>query len=470
MNGFEIRRNPVLSAVLGLGAAVMAIAYLSRASDAGTVLDWLICAVMGLIAVVQLVALVDSRTPLLVADQQGVRIRLGQEWLGLPWGTLEQVIVEERDTPVRDGRLVLVPRDIGDALDSLLPGSRRAVAWQRRLHGAPLSVPLSIGTRSTGEAVRTDLVALAAGRTDVVALRGRERASLVEEPAPMAPVAAMRSARDVVRAELVRDPQPRPVATQPVPEPVAIEEPAPVRVADPVIGPLLREARERAGLDVEELSARTMIRPHVLEAMEVDDFGPCGGDFYARGHLRTLARYLALDVQPLLALYDERYSHAPINARRVFEAELATGMGGGMRATVGGPRWSLLVGAVLALLMVWGVARFFTEQPAEVTSPSPVVSDSAGLAANQVPITSPLTRTRTLAVKAIGGHSQVTVRDRTGKVLWSGWLHRGEQHVLAGVAPFTVRAGNAAVIRVRLGATWLGPVGLETAPASRQLG
>jgi cytoskeletal protein RodZ len=237
-----------------------------------------------------------------------------------------------------------------------------------------------------------------------------------------------------------------------------------------VIGPEVRAARERAGLDVEELSGRTRIRPHVLEAIEVDDFGPCGGDFYARGHLRTLARYLGLDGDTMVATYDERYAHAPINARRVFEAELGGGLTGGMRATSGGPRWSMLAAAVLALLMVWGVARFFTEPAPQIAAPSPHVADSAGLAANRQPITSPLTRTSTLTVLSLGGPSTVTVRDRHGDVVWAGRLHRGARHEVAGVKPFTVLTDNGAATRVRLGERWLGPVGTTDAPALRTVG
>ena len=70
---------------------------------------------------------------------------------------------------------------------------------------------------------------------------------------------------------------------------------------DPVIGPELAAARTRVGLSVDELAERTRIRPHVIESIEVDDFTPCGGDFYARGHIRTLARVLGKDPAPLLA-------------------------------------------------------------------------------------------------------------------------------------------------------------------------
>ena len=127
--------------------------------------------------------------------------------------------------------------------------------------------------------------------------------------------------------------------------------------------PALAAARTRLGLTVDQLAERTRIRPHVIESIEVDDFAPCGGDFYARGHLRTLARVLGVDAAPLLASYDEHYADAPIDPRRVFEAELATGVGGSIRGTRGGPNWSVLVAAVMAVVLVWSIARLVDGRP-----------------------------------------------------------------------------------------------------------
>ena len=73
---------------------------------------------------------------------------------------------------------------------------------------------------------------------------------------------------------------------------------------------------------------------------------------------------LGTDVTPLLAHYDERYADAPINPRRVFEAEL--GSGGAIRATRGGPNWSVLIAAVMALVLAWSVARLITDSPVEL--------------------------------------------------------------------------------------------------------
>ncbi|CAM4322975.1 helix-turn-helix domain-containing protein [Nocardiopsis rhodophaea] len=74
------------------------------------------------------------------------------------------------------------------------------------------------------------------------------------------------------------------------------------------IGRTLAAARERVGYSIEELSARTCIRETVLAAMERDDFAPCGGDFYARGHIRSVCRAIAVDHTPLIEEYDREHA------------------------------------------------------------------------------------------------------------------------------------------------------------------
>ena len=191
-----------------------------------------------------------------------------------------------------------------------------------------------------------------------------------------------------------------------------------------MIGPLIAAARNRARLSIDTLSERTRIRPHVLECIEVDDFAACGGDFYARGHLRTLARVFGLDAQQLLDLYDDHYAKAEIEARQVFEAELATGIGGGVRAAHTGPRWSLLAACVLAL--AWsGAWHGLQRHPAGARQPGPERVDSAGLAHGE-PAAAPKTTLAALEVTAAGASPQVVVRDRDGRILWAGKLAEGQ--------------------------------------------
>jgi hypothetical protein len=240
--------------------------------------------------------------------------------------------------------------------------------------------------------------------------------------------------------------------------------------ADPVIGPRIAQARERLDLAIDELSRRTRIRPHVLEAIEVDDFGPCGGDFYARGHLTAIARVLGLTAEPLMKEYDERYAGGPINARRVFEAELATGLSSGMRATRGGPQWTMLIGAVLCLTLVWGLARLLSGDPAEVAAPPASSGDSAGLAANQQPITSPLMRTTPMTVTAAHAGAHVVVRDRTGKILWSGDLRMTHSRKIVGLAPFKVETDNLGAIEVSVDGDPRGILGTAGKSGSKRVG
>ncbi|GAB3718905.1 helix-turn-helix domain-containing protein [Nocardiopsis nanhaiensis] len=74
------------------------------------------------------------------------------------------------------------------------------------------------------------------------------------------------------------------------------------------IGQTLSAARIAAGCSLENLSTRTRIRMQVLRGIENEDFVPCGGDFYARGHIRRICKYLGIDPAPLLEEYDREHA------------------------------------------------------------------------------------------------------------------------------------------------------------------
>ena len=73
------------------------------------------------------------------------------------------------------------------------------------------------------------------------------------------------------------------------------------------IGETLAEARRDAGLSLAEVSQRTRIRQTIIRAIEDDDYGACGGDFYARGHIRSIAKAVGADSEPLIQEYDQHY-------------------------------------------------------------------------------------------------------------------------------------------------------------------
>ena len=70
------------------------------------------------------------------------------------------------------------------------------------------------------------------------------------------------------------------------------------------IGAVLADARWRSHLTVSEVSRDTRIREAIIWGIEKDDFAACGGDAYARGHIRAIARAVGTDPDPLIQEYD----------------------------------------------------------------------------------------------------------------------------------------------------------------------
>lgn len=70
------------------------------------------------------------------------------------------------------------------------------------------------------------------------------------------------------------------------------------------IGQTLAQARHDAGLTVAEVSERTRIREKIIRAIEDDDYSASGGDFYARGNIRSIAKVVGTDSEPLIREYD----------------------------------------------------------------------------------------------------------------------------------------------------------------------
>jgi transcriptional regulator with XRE-family HTH domain len=66
----------------------------------------------------------------------------------------------------------------------------------------------------------------------------------------------------------------------------------------------LRAARERAGLSLAEISARTKIKVAFLEAIERSDFERLPGTFFTRTFLRTYAREVRVSPDEVVAAYD----------------------------------------------------------------------------------------------------------------------------------------------------------------------
>lgn len=69
------------------------------------------------------------------------------------------------------------------------------------------------------------------------------------------------------------------------------------------IGELLLRARIERGLTAREVGEATRITPETLRRVEAGAFAQCGGDIYARGHIRAYAQAVGVDPDPLLEMY-----------------------------------------------------------------------------------------------------------------------------------------------------------------------
>jgi cytoskeletal protein RodZ len=86
------------------------------------------------------------------------------------------------------------------------------------------------------------------------------------------------------------------------------------------IGDSLAEARRQAGLTITQVGQQTRIRESIIRGIEADDFSGCGGDFYARGHIRSIATAIGLPAAPLIREYDaEHGAPGAMRAADVFE-------------------------------------------------------------------------------------------------------------------------------------------------------
>jgi transcriptional regulator with XRE-family HTH domain len=144
-------------------------------------------------------------------------------------------------------------------------------------------------------------------------------------------------------------------------------------LTDVSIGGALAEARQRAGLTVADVSARTRIREGLILAIEHDEFDACGGDFYARGHIRAIAAAVGADPYQLIGEYDATHPAG----RPVTLAELPEQPPGKPRDK-GVPRWMIPVAYVLCLAVIAFASIRLT--PGAGGSASPVASPSRAAA------------------------------------------------------------------------------------------
>ena len=160
------------------------------------------------------------------------------------------------------------------------------------------------------------------------------------------------------------------------------------------IGATLAAARRRAGLTVSEVSHSTRVTVPIIRGIELDDYAACGGDFYARGHIRAIARAVGEDPLPLIDEFDSTWRSAKeITAAEAFEPGLPLRKRERRRV-----RWTAFL-AVLVLAVLGFASYKFV---------SGAGRDRRSAAAASPRLSRPAARTSSSAVPAGAGASPAT--------------------------------------------------------------
>jgi cytoskeleton protein RodZ len=230
------------------------------------------------------------------------------------------------------------------------------------------------------------------------------------------------------------------------------------------LGSVIRQARIDAGLSIDDLSERTSIRAGLLKEIESDDFTKCGGETYARGHLRNIAPLIKMDAQLLLELYENEQSSQP---RRIQEmlAENNVMTNPVDKKTIS---WKTLAGISLSTLALLAAVQIIISNSKTTTAVNPevVASESAVAQPSNTPMVTPTDATSAVAttapvrdsyssgsgvsvsISASRGSSWLFVSDSNGTTLYSGQIRNGQKLNFSATTRVSLKVGNAGAIDV----------------------
>lgn len=193
------------------------------------------------------------------------------------------------------------------------------------------------------------------------------------------------------------------------------------------IGDTLAAARRQAGLTVTQVSQRTCIRETIVRGIERGDYSACGGDFYARGHIRSIGRTVGLDPEELIREYDATQAlPRQITAADVFQPFTPVKLKERRR-----PNWSaVLAVGVVAVLGVVGY-RYLGSNGNNQRQPAAQPPAAQPAAKNKTPAATHSAATHSVAaprptrvhVKVVALHGGLTwleLTSHTGHVIFHG--------------------------------------------------
>jgi cytoskeletal protein RodZ len=215
-------------------------------------------------------------------------------------------------------------------------------------------------------------------------------------------------------------------------------------------GEHLKREREMRGVSLEEISAATRIGTRFLEAIENDQWDQLPGGVFNRGFIRSIARFLGLDEDSLVAEY-ALGSHGTAAVDRA--AELPKEIPRNWRPA------AVAVGVVLAILILGGlvVRQYYgawilahLHRPHAEASASATVGTPAGTAqVAPTPLSLKLEFTKAAEVSITAD----------GKSLFEGHVGPNDAKEFEALETFQVTSSESSAVQIELNGQSMPPLG-----------
>jgi cytoskeletal protein RodZ len=230
------------------------------------------------------------------------------------------------------------------------------------------------------------------------------------------------------------------------------------------LGQFMQGARESAGLSIDELASRISIRAGLLIEMEKDNFIHCGGDTYARGHLRNIASHIFVEPQTLIDLYNEEHSSESRKIHDMLVENNVTRIPTERKSIK--PKSLVIASVVLLSAVALGQIIISNSQttvtPVIKASPSITATPSASPAASPKATTENVTPDvngeMKLTISATRGSSNIHVV-AGGKTLFQDPIFQGDTKSFSAPTSISVYLSNAGDLDLTLNGEELAPLG-----------
>jgi cytoskeletal protein RodZ len=233
------------------------------------------------------------------------------------------------------------------------------------------------------------------------------------------------------------------------------------------LGSSITQARKSAGLSIEDLSASTNIRTALLKEIESDNFANCGGETYARGHIRNIAMKLGVDPLMYIAAFEDEQMHTDRSMKELLVENSVMRQPEEARKV----SWKVLATISVSSLFIAGLAQIIISNTASVEIPEPIASITATESATPSPEATEATPTEQatvstgdgveLVISATRAKSWLFVSDATGRTLFSGQMSRGSSKTFRTDVSLNVKIGNAGGVDLTVNGKKVDSIGVD---------